>query len=145
MLTTIIAIALLTIFLFLSGIHVYWGLGGKWGSGAVIPVKDDHTEVFMPGILPTFIVAAGLLGFGLLALDKAFTLYGKLPDWLEFVRRHGLWLIVFIFMLRAIGEFNYVGFFKKIKHTKFAQNDTRYYTPLCLIISILALILQVSQ
>ncbi|WP_222439555.1 DUF3995 domain-containing protein [Spirosoma utsteinense] len=34
----------------------------------------------------------------------------------------------------------YVGFFKKIKHTPFGKNDTRYYSPLCLLIGVLTLV-----
>jgi hypothetical protein len=44
--------------------------------------------------------------------------------------------------LRAIGDFNYVGFFKKIKHTKFGKNDTKYFSPLCLTIGVLTIILE---
>ncbi len=42
------------------------------------------------------------------------------------------WLISAIFIIRAIGDFNAVGFFKKIKQTEFANYDTKYFSPLCL-------------
>jgi len=42
-----------------------------------------------------------------------------------------------IFLLRAIGDFNYVGFFKKIKDTNFGKMDSKYYSPLCLVIAIM--------
>jgi hypothetical protein len=48
-----------------------------------------------------------------------------------------------LFILRAIGDFKYLGFFKKIKNTKFGQNDTKYFAPLCLIIGILTLLVAV--
>ncbi|TKI67695.1 DUF3995 domain-containing protein [Lysinibacillus mangiferihumi] len=44
-----------------------------------------------------------------------------------------------IFLIRAIGDFKYVGFFKKIKHSQFARNDTWLYSPLCLFISLVYL------
>ncbi|WP_281635816.1 DUF3995 domain-containing protein [Flavobacterium marginilacus] len=47
--------------------------------------------------------------------------------------------------MRAIGDFNYVGFFKKIKLAKFGKNDTKYFSPLCLIIGILTLILELIK
>jgi hypothetical protein len=47
--TTIIAIILFLIFLFISSIHFYWAFGGNWGSDAVLPTKDDNnTKVLNP-------------------------------------------------------------------------------------------------
>ena len=132
----IIASTLFMIFLFLSGIHFYWAFGGKWGSGAVIPTKDESHPVMNPGIIATLIVAFGLLAFGLFPLIIIDVIHFILPGWLE---KSGLWIIAGIFGIRAIGEFNYVGFFKKYKHTKFSKNDTKYYSPLCLIISLLTI------
>ena len=140
--TTIFAIILFLIFLFLSSIHFYWGFGGRWGSEAVIPVKDNNAKVMMPGALPTFIVALGLLGFGLFILIKSGLINLDLPFWLE---KYGLWIIAGIFILRTIGDFKYVGFFKKIKQTKFGQNDTKYYSPLCLLIGILTIFIELNN
>ncbi|MNK01954.1 hypothetical protein D3C87_197700 [compost metagenome] len=126
---------LFMIFLFLSGLHFYWAFGGKWGSGAVIPTKDAITPPKDPGIVATLVVAFGLLGFGLMPLIISHIIPFSLPLWLE---KYGLWIIAGIFGIRAIGDFNYVGFFKKHKHTRFGKNDTRYYSPLCLVISVLA-------
>lgn len=134
----LIACLLFIIFLFLSGLHFYWAFGGKWGSGAVIPTKNDAAPAIMPGITATLIVAFGLLGFGLLPLIISNILPFILPLWLE---KSGLWISAGIFGIRAIGEFNYVGFFKKHKYTQFGKNDTKYYSPLCLIISLSALAL----
>lgn len=125
------------IFLFLSSLHFYWAFGGKWGSTAVLPTKDDNApqKALNPGIIATLIVAIGLLAFGLLPLVITGTIHFPIPNWLQ---KSGLWIIAGIFGLRAVGDFNYVGFFKKIKHTAFAKNDTRYYSPLCTAISLLA-------
>lgn len=143
--TTIIAIILFAIFLILSGIHIYWGFGGQWGNSAVIPTKGDNVKVIIPGVLPTFIVAFGLIGFGVLVLMNALELDFKLPLWFDIIRNYGLWIIASIFILRAIGEFNYIGFFKKYKQTKFGQNDTKYYSPLCLTIGVLTIILELNK
>lgn len=140
--TTIIAIILFLIFLSLSSIHFYWGFVGRWGSGAVIPAKDDHVKVMMPGVVPTLIVAFGLLGFGFFILTQAGVLSLQLPQPLN---RYGLWVIAGIFILRAIGDFNYVGFFRKIKQTKFGQNDAKYYSPLCLLIVVLTVIIELNK
>lgn len=142
---TIIAILLFCIFLFLSGIHIYWAFDGKWGSGAVLPTKNENDKVIIPGIFPTLLVAFGLLLFGIIALISVIELDFAIHSWIVFLQKKGLWIIIAIFILRAIGDFNYVGYFKKIKHTKFAINDTKYYSPLCLIIGILALTLELIK
>ena len=136
--TTVIAVILFLVFLFLASMHVYWALGGRWGREAVIPAKEDNAKVFTPGPLPTLIVAAGLLLLGLIILVSAGLTPFTLPAWLH---QYALWIIAAIFMLRAIGDFKYVGFFKKITKTRFGRNDTRYYSPLCMVICILTLIL----
>lgn len=141
--TTVIAIILFLIFLFISSIHFYWAFGGKWGGDAVLPTKDDNNiKVLNPTILPTLIVAFGLLGFGLFILVKSGLIAIDIPQWLN---KYGLWIIVTIFMSRAIGDFNYVGFFKKIKQTKFGKNDSNYFSPLCLTIGILTIILELTK
>lgn len=37
---------------------------------------------------------------------------------------------------RAIGEFKYLGFFKRVRGTRFARLDTLVYSPLCLLLSV---------
>jgi hypothetical protein len=39
--------------------------------------------------------------------------------------------------LRAIGDFRYVGFFKRIRDSKFARLDTLAYSPLCAALAVL--------
>ncbi|MFD1629130.1 DUF3995 domain-containing protein [Pseudopedobacter beijingensis] len=141
--TTIIALVLFLIFLFISSIHFYWAFGGKWGSKAVLPTKDDNnTQVLNPTILSTLTVAFGLLCFGVFILVMSGLITFNIPLWLS---KYGLWIIAGIFTLRAIGDFNYVGFFKKIKHTTFGKNDTKYFSPLCLTIGILTIILELIK
>lgn len=138
----IISILLFLVFLFLSLIHFYWGFGGQWGNNAVVPTKDNEQPVFVPKTISTFIVAIGLLCFGTFYLIKAQLIEIKLPIFLE---KYGFWILILIFALRSIGEFNYVGLFKKHKTSQFAINDTKYYTPLCIIIALLTLILELNK
>ncbi|HEX5026464.1 MAG TPA: DUF3995 domain-containing protein [Agriterribacter sp.] len=137
-LKTTIGSILSVVFLFLSGIHFYWGLGGKWGSNAAIPAKMNNERIMQPGLLACFVVALALLCFGLFISVKSGIASFPLPGW---VMRYGLWVISILFALRAIGEFKYVGFFKKIKSTRFGQFDTRYYSPLCLAIAVSTIVL----
>jgi hypothetical protein len=136
--TTIAVFINTTIFIALALLHLYWALGGKRFSEGVLPVKADNSATFQPGILPTLIVAFGLLGFA--GITMAST--GIFSDWLSpKIVRYGMYAIAVIFALRAIGDFYYAGFFKKIKNTTFAKKDTQIYTPLCLIISVLSLVI----
>jgi hypothetical protein len=47
------------------------------------------------------------------------------------------WLIAAVFALRAIGDFRYIGFFKRIRDTRFARLDTLAYSPLCAVLAVL--------
>jgi Protein of unknown function (DUF3995) len=127
------------IFLSLAVIHIYWGFGGKTVSVAAVPTKNDIKPVINPGLFECLVVAIVLLSVGLFILIKGGIILIKLPDWLL---NYGLWAIAMLFLLRAVGEFKYLGFFKKIKTTKFGQMDTKYYSPLCLLIALLSIILE---
>lgn len=40
-------------------------------------------------------------------------------------------VLALMFAVRAVGDFRYVGFFKRIRGSRFARMDTLYYSPLC--------------
>jgi len=126
-------LALSTIFMILSLIHFYWFFGGKWGLDAVFPVLEEGKNSFEPPRFATLIVALGLLffaGYYFSIFDFLHTSYSKLSTVIS-------WIIPSIFLVRAIGDFKYVGFFKKVKNSKFASMDSKFYSPLCLIIAVL--------
>ncbi len=135
-------ITLLLVFIFCSiaCIHIYWALGGNWAMDAVVPTTEDGKNLFTPRWPETLAVAFILFGLALLILLKVkwLTFY-SLPNWME---RYGLLVLALLFLIRAIGEFNYVGFFKRKKHSRFAYLDTCFYAPLCLGIAVLCLVLQ---
>ncbi len=133
---------LATVFFILSGIHIYWGFGGDWGSVSVIPTNAQQQRMLAPTAFDSFFVATGLLCFGLFVLVKLNVLKIWLPSWF---RAYGLWAIVLIFAARAVGDFNYVGFFKKPSESTFAELDTAFFSPLCLMIAVLALAVQYLQ
>lgn len=137
-----LGIILFAIFAVLSAIHFYWGFGGKSGQTSAVPTIKNGDKLFSPGILSCFAVAFGLSAFGICSLIKADLLSTGLPNWLI---TFAVWGISLIFILRAIGEFKYVGFFKKIKNTKFAEIDAKFYSPLCLLIGTLAMVLALQN
>ena len=131
----IAAVILLSfIFFFLSGLHIYWGLGGRRGLAATVPRKANGAKRINPSGFDCFVVAFLLLGAGIFVLVRAHLLSISLPSWLLHT---GSWVLIVIFTARAIGEFRYVGFFKKVKSSQFAQLDTKYYSPLCVLIAVL--------
>ena len=121
----------------ISAIHFYWFFGGKWGSDAALPTSKDGSLALKPGIFETLVVVSGLLFMALLHIDKAALIELSLPSWID---AYALKIIAFIFLVRAIGEFRYAGFFKKIKDTKFGRLDTRFFSPLYLLLSLNALL-----
>ncbi len=133
------------IFLLFSGIHFYWAIGGRWGSLNAVPTKDKTDEaVFKPSIIATLIVAFGLLILALITFSNLHLVSIVPPhrvlgtgQYLEILNA----LIALLFLLRAVGDFRYVGFFKKVKNTNFAYYDRLYFTPICLIISVLQIII----
>lgn len=121
----------------ISGIHFYWAFGGHWGADAAIPTNKQgklmlNSSGNFPSVFATLVVAFGLFIMALLHLEKVQIIQSPLPAWISPL---GLKIVAGIFFIRAIGEFRYVGFFKKIKNTKFADLDTKYYSPLCLLLS----------
>jgi len=131
-------ILLAAIFGFLSLLHIYWGIIGLVPPGWMIPSDTSGKLLFSPSRIDSFAVAVVLAVFTVFVLIKAHWIAAPLPSWmLDF----GLWFIALLFALRAIGDFKYVGFFKKIKSTPFARMDARYFSPLCLLVAVLALLL----
>ncbi|KIO75878.1 hypothetical protein TH53_18475 [Pedobacter lusitanus] len=121
------------IFIALSVIHIYWAFGGRWAKELSVPTIDSGQKLFVPGVRATLTVAAGLLMFaGINLCIRVFPDSGLQLLYL----RYGILLIGLIFLLRAIGDFNYIGLAKKQKSSAFAKNDTLFYVPLCLLIFI---------
>ena len=137
--TTILSIILLAIFTALGLIHFYWLFGGKWGLKKVIPTKENQTSTLSIPKFATIIVALVLHLFGLIYLVKSGHINVQIPN---FVAKYGYWIIPSIFILRAIGDFKYVGLFKKVKNTEFAKADSKWFVPLCLIVGIIGLLTQ---
>lgn len=127
------------IFLTLSIIHFYWAFGGKWGIESAIPINEKSTRLMKPPVIATIIVGFGLLSFAVFYMVKTDFLYLALPSW---ILLYVGWILPSIFLIRVIGDFKYVGLFKKIKTTKFAKSDTKYFIPLCSFLAIAGFLIQ---
>ena len=142
MITTILSLILSVIFTLLGSIHFYWFFDGKWGLKNVIPTKEDQTSTLKIPKFATLIVAIVLLFFGLIYLVKSEFIIIEFLNWIS---NYADWVIPSIFILRAIGDFNYVGMFKKIKSTEFAKADSKWFVPLCLTIGIFGILVQLMK
>ncbi|WP_066758809.1 DUF3995 domain-containing protein [Crocinitomix algicola] len=136
---SILTAVLATIFFVLSIIHFYWLFGGKKGLASAIPTKNNRSKPVAIPHFATLIVALGLGFFGLLYLSRFIDITLPLPN---FIQKFSYWTIPTLFILRAIGDFNYVGIFKKIKSTPFAKADAKWFVPLCIIIAVIGFLTQ---
>jgi hypothetical protein len=129
----ILCLFLSVIFFVLGVMHIHWFFGGTFGFAQSLPTKLTGERVLNPKKIDSAIVGFGLISFSVLYLIKAEVIRLNLShNLLEYTS----WIISSIFILRAIGEFKYVGFFKKVKTTTFGKLDTYFFSPICFIIGI---------
>lgn len=127
------------IFFLLGAIHLYWAFGGKWGLNVAVPTKDTGGEKLVnPGIAATLVVAFGLFLAAVITVGNLEALPTNVP--LSYIKLATI-VITCIFILRAVGDFKYVGFTKKVKNTPFAKSDTLLFSPLCLYLGLTSLII----
>ncbi|WP_349681729.1 MULTISPECIES: DUF3995 domain-containing protein [unclassified Sphingobacterium] len=106
--------------------------GGQWAINAVIPTDLNGRKLFTPRWPGTILVGVGLLIFALINLGFIGTLDLAVDST---NLRYCMFGIGVLFFLRFIGEFKYVGLFKKFRQSAFATRDTYIYIPLCLFLS----------
>ncbi len=113
----------------LSTLHVHWAVGGKFFKEHTAPERAGGSKAFEPGPAATIAVAAGL------AVASAVVL-ANLGRGRK--RRLAARSVGAVFALRAVGDFRSVGFSKRPADTAFARRDTRIYSPLCVVVALLA-------
>ncbi|HDR8984680.1 TPA: DUF3995 domain-containing protein [Burkholderia vietnamiensis] len=113
-------------------VHVYWALGGQRGKRAAIP-EQDGVPLLRPTRRGTLAVAAALLcGAGAVASRAGWLGPKVLPGATAFA----IVAFALIFAVRAVGDFRYVGFFKRVRGSRFARMDTLCYSPLCVALAL---------
>ena len=126
--TVPLALGISAVLLLLAIVHLYWAAGGGGGATGAVP-EVDGKPAFVPGPLDTLAVALALTLGALVVLGRAQLWQ---PAWAApLVFRGGVWLLAVVFLFRSIGDFRLVGFFKRIRDTRFARRDTYLYSPLC--------------
>lgn len=131
MIVLICSTILVIIFSTIAMLHFYWAMGGRWGIEQSAPLNEQGQKFLNTGIVSCLVVAVGLVLFAVY--------YLILPSGMLAVTG---WIIPSIFLIRAIGDFRYVGFTKKVKNSRFAELDTKFFSPLCLIISALGFVVK---
>jgi hypothetical protein len=133
---TVLPLLLGLVFLALALWHFYRAFAPSSGETAAVPSVGGK-PLFVPSTGATLAVGVvlvlfaalvgatgGLLPAGFLAGIPAPVLRG-----LSYALALGL-------LVRAIGDFRYVGFFKRIRGSRFARMDTLVYSPLCLLLAL---------
>lgn len=118
-------------------VHAFWAFGGRFGLGPAIPTGRDGAPAFRPGRSATLLVALGL------ALVSAVFAIGL--GWLPVARASWMpWLFALLalgFSARLMGDFRYVGLFKRVRGTAFARLDDGLFGPLLFVFALGAALL----
>jgi hypothetical protein len=126
-----LALVVCAVFVILAAWHFKMAFFGLSGERNAVPSVDGK-PLFEPSKAATVAVGVVLLGFAGLVAATAGLVATGLPHYLLAWACYALALGL---LARAIGEFKYVGFFKKVRDSKFARMDTILYSPLCLLLS----------
>jgi hypothetical protein len=133
----IVAGVLAAAFISIAALHVYWAARGMAGGdaatvGGAVPVRADGSPLFRPGPLATLAVAVLLAAAAVVVLGRAGVVALVAP---VILYRVATWVLGIVLLLRAIGDFRYVGIFRRERHSRFAAMDTVLYTPLCALLA----------
>ena len=120
------------IFLLLSLLHLYWSASGNWAFDAVLPRDEGGRRLLNPRRIDSFIVGTALLSMGAYLSVWGANVSIDLGPALAWFWDNAVWGMVVVFLLRAVGEFRYLGFFKRFRESRFAWWDSCLYSPLCL-------------
>ncbi|HKT52493.1 MAG TPA: DUF3995 domain-containing protein [Candidatus Angelobacter sp.] len=128
----IFAFITIAVLVLIGLLHVYWAMGGRAGITVAIP-EFEGRSLFRPGPSLTFMVALLLFFAAMVVAIQAGMIFhekfGLMP-------RAATIVLALVFAARAIGDFRYVGFFKRVTGTRFAKYDTLCYSPLCALLSL---------
>lgn len=128
----LLALLVSSVFVVLGLWHFYMAWAPSSGESGAVPSVSGKA-VFRPSGRATLVVGVVLLLFAALVAGTAGLLPMGLPK--SVLQWSSLALALGLFA-RAVGEFKYVGFFKRVRGTKFARLDTWLYSPLCLLLAL---------
>ncbi len=127
---TTLAIITALIMTAVSLLHFYWALGGNYGLSSAGPTLEGKDN-FIPPRPMIFAVACVLLSLAILSIQLIWPV-AYVTGFISYIA----YFVAFIFIIRGIGDFKYVGIFKKVYNSNFAKLDTVYFSPLILLLGI---------
>ncbi|MDX2471737.1 MAG: DUF3995 domain-containing protein [SAR324 cluster bacterium] len=125
------------IFVIVGLVHFYWAVGGKKFVSSTIPEKNGK-----PLFQPTFTITA-IMGLAFFAFAVGVLAFGGLvavplePRVIRFC----VLVMLALFFGRMIGDFQYIGLFKKVKGSRFSHNDDLYFIPFCGVLAVMLSVL----
>jgi hypothetical protein len=125
---TAVTIGVVSILAAIAGLHLYWALGGTVAKSSAVP-EIDGRRVFSPSRSGTIAVALALLFAAVVVAITGHLMASPVPVALIRLLAFGLAITM---IARAVGDFRLVGFFKRVRGTRFARLDSYVYAPLCL-------------
>ena len=129
-----LAWGLAAILVAIATLHLFWAAGGRLSAAAI--AERDGRPLFAPRRLTTMFMALLFTLTAWVLLVRAGAILPPAIPALHRLIRWATWGIAIIFILRAVGEFHYVGFFKRARTTPFSRMDDRVYSPLALLLGI---------
>ena len=129
---SVVSLIVSAVFVVLALWHFRMALLPGVGAHGAVPSVEGK-PLFVPSRAVTIAVGVALLLFaGLVAATSGAIAVG-LP---QIVLRGLSFALAAGLFARAVGEFKYVGLFKRVSGSRFATLDTFVYSPLCLLLSI---------
>ncbi|MCX8490464.1 MAG: DUF3995 domain-containing protein [Cyclobacteriaceae bacterium] len=128
------------VFFLLGAIYFYWAIGGVWATDVVVPIKPTGEKLFNTLALSCVVVAGGLWVMSFVHAVNARLIFVNTTFSVIHYATLAMGVIV-----RFVGDFKWLGIFKKMSDTAFAKSDTLYFAPLCLFLSVSSFVLFFGQ
>lgn len=113
-------------------IQMYWALGGRIGAALAQP-DTAKGRASRPTATAMLLVATCLVVAADLMLVRVGVFTSKIsPNGV----RIACTVLAAGFLIRSIGDFRHVGFFKRVRKSAFARLDTAVYSPVSLFLAI---------
>jgi hypothetical protein len=116
--------------------HVYWALRRMDGHAVLVP-EFEGKPVYEPRHTECLDVAAALaLSCVIVAVRGGGVPHSPMPEaWIQ----TGTVAVGVALVARAVGDFRFVGIFKRVRDTQFAEWDTRLFSPVSMLLGIATL------
>ncbi len=117
-----------------AAFHVYWGLGGRTGMGVAIP-EVPGKPIYRPSRAACLAVALALVAALMVLAVRTLALAAAPARSIAGWTLAASWVLALVFAARTVGDFRFVGLFKRLRGTRFAAYDDWFYTPLCAVVA----------